>query len=56
MKTLNQNELMTICGGFEPLNDWGFTPDNWDLQLSMDALAREQEAAFLRGMMMHQAD
>lgn len=56
MNTLTQNELATISGGFAPLNGWEHAPiDTWTLQLTMDRLAREQESAFLRGMM-QQAD
>lgn len=58
MNTLNEQEMAETCGGFEPLNDWGGRPpvDSWGLQLTMDQLARDQEEAFLRGMIMQQAD
>lgn len=55
MHTLTQNELTTICGGFEPLST-GDHPmvDNWNLQLIMDQLAREQDAAYLHEILMQQ--
>jgi hypothetical protein len=56
MNTLSLNELTVVCGGIEPLSIPFPVVDQWDLQLSMDQLAREQEAAFLRGMVMECAD
>jgi hypothetical protein len=56
MNTLNQNELTNVCGGIDPLNDPFPLQDNRNLQWSLDQLAREQEAAFLRGMIMECAD
>jgi hypothetical protein len=55
MKTLSLNELTGICGGLDPLTDSLPMTGIWWLQ-DMDQLAREQEAAFLRGMIMECVD
>lgn len=47
MNTLNQNELVAVCGGFDPLNQTTPT-DYWDLQWFIDQLARQEEEKSLR--------
>jgi hypothetical protein len=55
MNPLSLNELTAVCGGFEPLDDPFPAQDNWSLQ-NLDQFAREQELAFLRGMIVECAD
>lgn len=52
---LTENELTAICGGFEPLSTGDYpVTDTWNLQLLMEQLAREQDAAYLRDLLMQQ--
>jgi hypothetical protein len=56
MNTLNLNELAAVCGGVDPLTDLSPPQSNWSLFGNMDQIAREQEHAFLRGMIVESAD
>jgi hypothetical protein len=54
MNTLNQNELVAVCGGFDGPRD--YAPDYWDLQLIMDQLARQEDEKLLRYLLGGSAD
>jgi hypothetical protein len=55
MNTLAVNELTAVCGGLDPLSGMQPIAENpW--QSFLDQFAREQEAAFLRGLIMECAD
>jgi hypothetical protein len=46
MNTLNQNELVAVCGGFAGPDR--YEPDDWDLQLIMDQFSRQEDEQRLR--------
>lgn len=55
MNTLNQNKLVAVCGGFDPLNTPIPTHD-WDLQWFMDQLAQQQDEQRRRYLLGESAD
>jgi hypothetical protein len=56
MNTLAVNELAAVCGGIDPLSGATALPSSSPWQDFLDQFAREQEAAFLRGLIMECAD